>query len=136
MNLRSNAFLAAIRAGKPQIGLWVSLSSPFAAEAVAGAGFDWVLIDMEHSPNELGSVLGQLQVFAAYDTTPIVRPDWNDTVKVKRLLDIGTPGLLFPMVQSPAGSGRSPPSAIPAGGTRRERHDPGQPVRHGLLVDW
>ena len=101
MKLRSNAFLAAIRAGKPQIGLWVSLSSPFAAEAVAGAGFDWVLIDMEHSPNELASVLGQLQVFAAYDATPIVRPDWNDAVKVKRLLDIGAPGLLFPMVQSP-----------------------------------
>lgn len=100
MNLKPNAFLAALRAKKPQIGLWVSLSSPFAAEAVAGAGFDWVLLDMEHSPAELSQVLGQLQVFAAFDTTPIVRPDWNDAVKVKRLLDLGAPGLLFPMVQS------------------------------------
>jgi 4-hydroxy-2-oxoheptanedioate aldolase len=101
MKLPTNPFLAAIRQGKPQIGLWVSLSSPFAAEAVAGAGFDWALIDMEHSPNDLNTVMGQLQVFAAYDTTPIVRPEWNDPVLVKRLLDSGAPGLLFPMVQSP-----------------------------------
>ncbi len=102
MNLPDNPFLAAIRAGQPQIGLWVTLSDPFAAEAVASAGYDWVLIDMEHSPNDLNSVMGQLQVFAAHSTTPIVRPDWNDPVKVKRLLDIGAPGLLFPMVQSVA----------------------------------
>ena len=102
MKLAANPFLAAIRAGQPQIGMWLSLSSAFAAEAVAGAGFDWVMIDMEHSPNELTSVLGQLQVFAAYGTTALVRPDWNDAVKVKRLLDIGAPGLLFPMVQSAA----------------------------------
>ena len=69
MQLPSNRFLSAIRAGKPQIGLWVTLSHPFAAEAVAGAGFDWALIDMEHSPNDLNSVMAQLQVFAAYDTT-------------------------------------------------------------------
>ena len=102
MKLAANPFLAAIRAGQPQIGMWLSLSSPFAAEAVAGAGFDWVMIDMEHSPNELTTVLGQLQVFAAYGTTALVRPDWNDAVKVKRLLDIGAPGLLFPMVQCAA----------------------------------
>jgi 4-hydroxy-2-oxoheptanedioate aldolase len=102
MKLQSNPFLSALRSGKPQIGLWVSLCSPFAAEVVAGAGFDWVLIDMEHSPNEYTTVLNQLQVFAAYDTTPVIRPDWNDAVKVKRLLDIGAQGLLFPMVQNPA----------------------------------
>jgi hypothetical protein len=90
-----------LRAGRPQIGLWVSLSNGFSAEAVAGAGFDWVLIDMEHSPNELASVMSQLQVFAAYDTTPIVRPDWNDPVLVKRLLDLCAPGLLFPMTGPP-----------------------------------
>jgi 4-hydroxy-2-oxoheptanedioate aldolase len=100
MNLASNPFLAAIKAGRPQIGLWLSLSSNFAAEAVAGAGFDWVLVDMEHSPNDLQSVMAQLQVFAAYDTTAIVRPDWSDPVKVKRLLDLGAEGLLFPMVQN------------------------------------
>ena len=95
-----NKFLAGLRAGKPQLGIWVSLASPFAAEVVAGAGFDWALIDMEHSPNDLTSVMGQLQVFASYPTTALVRPEWNDAVLVKRLLDIGAPGLLFPMVQS------------------------------------
>jgi 4-hydroxy-2-oxoheptanedioate aldolase len=100
MNLPPNPFLAALRAGTPQIGIWLSLSSPFAAEAVAGAGFDWAMIDMEHAPNDLTTVLGQLQLFQGYPTTAMVRPDWNDAVLVKRLLDLGAPGLLFPMVQS------------------------------------
>ncbi|QBF33668.1 HpcH/HpaI aldolase/citrate lyase family protein [Thalassococcus sp. S3] len=98
MDLPSNPFLKAIRSGQPQIGLWLSLANPYAAEIVAGSGYDWVLIDMEHAPNDLSSVLAQLQVFAAYSTTPLVRPDWNDPVKVKRLLDAGAPGLLFPMI--------------------------------------
>ncbi|MGF7053947.1 4-hydroxy-2-oxoheptanedioate aldolase [Bosea sp. OAE752] len=107
MNLPSNRFLASIRSGQPQIGLWLSLASGYATEAVAGAGFDWLLIDTEHSPNDLGSVLTQLQVLAAHPVTPIVRPDWNDPVLVKRLLDIGAPGLLFPMVQSPEEAARA-----------------------------
>jgi 4-hydroxy-2-oxoheptanedioate aldolase len=100
MKLQSNPFLKAIRNGTPQIGLWLSLSDAFAAEVVAGAGYDWVLIDMEHSPNDLRTVLGQLQVFAAYETTALVRPEWNDPVLIKRLLDAGAEGLLLPMVQS------------------------------------
>jgi 4-hydroxy-2-oxoheptanedioate aldolase len=102
MKLNANTFLEAIRAGKPQIGLWVSLGSGFSAEAVAGAGFDWVLIDMEHAPTELGAVLAQMQAFAAYDGAVIVRPPWNDAVLVKRLLDAGAPNILFPMVQNTA----------------------------------
>lgn len=118
MKLEANPFTQAIRSGKKQIGLWISLANPFAAEIVAPAGFDWVLLDMEHSPSELTSILGQLQVFSGYPTTAIVRPDWNDPVKVKRLLDIGAPGLLFPMVQnadeaeSAVAASRYPPRGV------------------------
>jgi 4-hydroxy-2-oxoheptanedioate aldolase len=100
MKLESNRFTHAIAAGEKQIGLWVSLSSGFAAEVTASAGYDWALVDMEHTPNDYFSVLGQLQAFAATDTTAIVRPEWNDPVAVKRLLDLGARGLLFPMIQS------------------------------------
>jgi len=100
MDLAANPFTHAIAAGQKQIGLWISLSSHFAAEVVAPAGYDWALIDMEHSPNDYFSTLGQLQTFAASDTTAIVRVEWNDAVAVKKLLDLGAPGLLFPMIQS------------------------------------
>ena len=89
MKLAHNPFTRAIARGEKQIGIWISLTSAYAADAIAGGGFDWALIDMEHSPNDLNSVMGQLQVFASYDTTPIVRPEWNDPVLVKRLLDAG-----------------------------------------------
>ena len=100
MQLASNPFTAALKASDKQIGLWISLASNFSAEVVASAGYDWALVDMEHSPNDYFSVLGQLQAFAASDTTAIVRVEWNDAVAVKRLLDLGAPGLLFPMIQS------------------------------------
>ncbi|MBM1690731.1 HpcH/HpaI aldolase family protein [Sulfitobacter geojensis] len=100
MLLASNSFTAALKAHEKQIGLWISLASNFSAEVVAPAGYDWALIDMEHSPNDYFSVLGQLQAFAASETTAIVRVEWNDAVAVKRLLDLGAPGLLFPMIQS------------------------------------
>ncbi|MEP5153539.1 aldolase/citrate lyase family protein [Planktotalea sp.] len=100
MKLKKNAFTHAIAAGEKQIGLWVTLCSNFAAEVVAPTGYDWVVVDMEHSPNDYLSTLGQLQVFAATNTTAIVRVEWNDTVAVKRLLDLGASGILFPMIQS------------------------------------
>lgn len=100
MKLTSNAFTQAIRKGEKQIGLWVTLSSNYAAEIIAGAEYDWVVVDMEHAPNTVPSVLSQLQTFAAYKTTALVRPAWNDPVEVKKLLDIGARGLVFPMVQT------------------------------------
>ncbi len=100
MKLAANPFTHAIAAGEKQVGLWVSLGTNFTAEVVAPADYDWVLLDMEHCPNDLQSIMAQLQVFAAYRTTAIVRPEWNDPVLVKRLLDVGAEGLLFPMIQS------------------------------------
>jgi 4-hydroxy-2-oxoheptanedioate aldolase len=87
-------------AGKVQTGCWVSLASHASAEICAGAGFDWILIDMEHAPNELPQVHHQLHAAAAYPSSVVVRAPWNDTVLIKRLLDVGVQNLLLPYVQN------------------------------------
>ena len=119
MDLPVNAFKRALVAQKSQIGLWCSLSSHYSAEIVAGAGFDWLLLDCEHSPNDLESLLTQLQAVAPYPTTPVVRVPWNDTVTIKRVLDIGAQSLLIPYVQN-ADEARSAVAAVryPPGGVR------------------
>jgi 4-hydroxy-2-oxoheptanedioate aldolase len=100
MELPPNPFKRALKAGKPQIGLWSSLSSNYSVEVIAGAGFDWILLDMEHSPNDLESALSQLQAAAPYPSHPVVRVPWNDMVAMKRLLDIGAQSLLVPYVST------------------------------------
>jgi 4-hydroxy-2-oxoheptanedioate aldolase len=100
MDIPKNRFKRALQAGRRQIGLWSTLSSSYTVEVIAGAGFDWIMIDTEHSPTDLESVLGQLQAAAPYDTTPVVRLPWNDMVTVKRYLDIGAQTLLIPQVTS------------------------------------
>ncbi len=100
MDLPVNAFKKAIRAGKPQIGIWSSLCSHISAEVLADAGFDWVLLDTEHSPNELPMVQNQMDAMLAGNTEAIVRPAWNDTVLIKRYLDVGARTLLIPYVQN------------------------------------
>ena len=101
MELPANAFKKALKEGKKQIGLWSSLGSNMVAEGIAHSGFDWILLDTEHSPNELPGLVSQLQAMKGGTATPIVRPAWNDAVLVKRLLDIGVQSLLFPFVQTP-----------------------------------
>jgi 4-hydroxy-2-oxoheptanedioate aldolase len=100
MELPRNAFKHALKAGQAQIGLWSSLSSNYSVEVIAGAGFDWILLDMEHSPNELESLVTQLQAAAPYSTHPVVRVPWNDMVAMKRVLDVGAQSLLVPYVSS------------------------------------
>ena len=95
-----NEFKHAIAAGKLQIGLWSSLCSNIAAEIISDSGFDWILLDTEHSPNEIPDLVGQLQAIQRGTATPIIRPAWNDAVLAKRALDIGAQTLLFPYVQS------------------------------------
>ena len=95
-----NAFKDALKAGRPQIGLWLGLTSSYSAELLAGAGFDWLLIDGEHAPNSVQTILTQLQAIAPYPSQPVVRPSWNDPVQIKQLLDIGAQTLLVPMVQN------------------------------------
>ncbi|HEU0258683.1 MAG TPA: HpcH/HpaI aldolase/citrate lyase family protein [Burkholderiales bacterium] len=100
MNLPENAFKRALRAGTPQIGLWSSLSSNYTVEVIAGAGFDWILLDSEHSPADIENLLTQLQAAAPYPTHPVVRIPWNDMVTIKRVLDIGAQSLLVPYVST------------------------------------
>src|SRR5206468_5829875 len=98
--LPSNPFKQALREGRARIGLWASLCSNLAAEVIAGAGFDWILIDTEHAPNELPMVLSQLQAMVGGTAAAVVRPAWNDLVLIKRLLDVGAQNLLVPYVQT------------------------------------
>jgi 4-hydroxy-2-oxoheptanedioate aldolase len=100
MPVPANPFKRALRERRPQIGLWSSLASHLSVEVVAGAGFDWLLLDMEHAPNEVPMVLSQLQAAGGGSAHPIVRPPWNDMVAIKRLLDIGVQSLLIPYVQN------------------------------------
>ncbi|MFA9438341.1 aldolase/citrate lyase family protein [Uliginosibacterium sp. sgz301328] len=100
MDMPINTFKRAIVERKRQIGLWSHLSSYVSMEVIAGAGFDWILIDMEHSPNELFQVHQQLLAMAEYATQPVVRVAWNDKVMIKRVIDIGAQTILVPYVQN------------------------------------
>lgn len=100
MELMRNNFKKAISEGRVQIGLWSSLCSNIGAEVVADAGFDWILLDGEHSPNDVPSVMSQLQALVGGTASPIVRPAWNDAVMMKRFLDIGAQSILVPYVQN------------------------------------
>lgn len=102
MELPVNRFKRALAEGRPQIGVWCTLPGGSVAELLAGAGFDWLLFDTEHSPSDPIAVLEQLQAAAPYGTASVVRAAWNDTVLVKRILDVGAQSLLLPYVQSAA----------------------------------
>ncbi|MBK1686327.1 4-hydroxy-2-oxoheptanedioate aldolase [Rubrivivax gelatinosus] len=96
----TNPFKAALARGEPQIGLWLSLAQPYTAELCASAGFQWLLIDGEHAPNDVRSTLAQLQAVAPYPGHPVVRLVQGETALVKQVLDIGAATLLVPMVDS------------------------------------
>ena len=91
---------ALAEADRTLIGMWVCSGSPLVAEICAGSGLDWLLIDAEHSPNGLESLLVQLQAVHAYDATPLVRPPSTDPVTIKQYLDLGVQNLLIPMVDT------------------------------------
>jgi 2-dehydro-3-deoxyglucarate aldolase len=99
-----NAFQQLLKSsgGHPPIGTWVMSASPLVAEAIACAGFDWGVIDMEHAPLDVMGVVHLLQAVAGTKMLPIVRVPWNDKVVVKRVLDAGATTVLFPMVQTAA----------------------------------
>jgi 4-hydroxy-2-oxoheptanedioate aldolase len=102
MSLRiGDTFREALAAAdRPLAGMWVCSGSPLIAELCAGSGLDWLLVDAEHSPNGLESILGQLQAIHGYPVHTLVRPPVNDTVLIKQYLDLGVQNLLIPMVNS------------------------------------
>jgi 4-hydroxy-2-oxoheptanedioate aldolase len=102
MELPVNEFKRALRQGKPQIGLWVGLADSYVAELLAGTGFDCLVIDAEHAPNDPRSVLPQLQAMAPYPVHPIVRPTHGSVELIKQYLDIGAQTLIIPMVETAA----------------------------------
>lgn len=100
MDLPKNTFRARLMAGEQQIGLWNSLTGPVVSEALAGAGFDWLVIDTEHSLTDVPDTLAMMQAMAGYPVAPVVRPASNDAVLIKRLLDLGAQTLVVPMVNT------------------------------------
>lgn len=100
MELPRNAFKFALKGDRTLFGLWSSICGPYAIEALAGAGLDWLMIDVEHSPNSLQTVLSSLQVLAAYPTQAVVRLPLNDMVAIKQYLDIGVQTLLIPQINT------------------------------------
>ncbi|HEY1227562.1 MAG TPA: 2-dehydro-3-deoxyglucarate aldolase [Ramlibacter sp.] len=95
-----NRFKQDLREGKQLIGCWSSLANPFTTEILGLAGFDWLLLDGEHSPNDLNSFILQLMALKDSPSAPVVRPQSNDTVQIKRLLDAGFYNFLIPMVET------------------------------------
>ncbi|MBB1604711.1 aldolase/citrate lyase family protein [Variovorax sp. UMC13] len=106
MHTPINAFKKAMQEGRPQIGLWVGLADGYATELLAGVGYDWLLIDGEHAPNDVRSVLAQLQAVSSawaalpHRSQPIVRLPHGETALIKQYLDIGAQTLLIPMVDT------------------------------------
>jgi 4-hydroxy-2-oxoheptanedioate aldolase len=101
MQIQTNTFRDALRAGRSLIGCWVGFADTNVAEALAGCGFDWLLLDGEHAPNDPRTVLDQLRALAPYPVHAVVRPVQGDVALVKQYLDVGAQTLLIPMIDTP-----------------------------------
>lgn len=137
MEMQVNSFKERLLAGDMQYGLWLGLSETFSAEICAGAGFDWLLIDAEHGPNDLRTIFAQLQAIAPYSSQPVVRPPQGDHVLIKQLLETGVQTLLIPMVETAeqasqlVGAMRYPPHGIRGVGSSLARAS-----RWGRIADY
>lgn len=127
MDMPVNPFKRALAAGQTQIGLFLGLAHAYSAEIVATAGFDWLLIDGEHGPNDLQGIIAQLQALAPYPVRPVVRTPDHDVARIKQWLDGGAQTLMVPMVESAADAAklvramRYPPHGVRGVGTAMAR---------------
>jgi 4-hydroxy-2-oxoheptanedioate aldolase len=136
MDLPVNHFKRAIRSGKTPIGAWLTSAAPSTAEALGCVGFDFLVVDMEHTPIDTPQMIGILQAIAGTPAQAVVRPPWNDMVMVKRAMDAGAQSLLFPFVQNAdearraVASTRYPPDGVRGvAGTHRGS-------RYGTIPDY
>lgn len=131
-----NRFRRDLVAGKRLIGCWSSLASPITTEVLGLAGFDWLLLDAEHAPNDVGTLIPQLMALKDSPSAPVVRPPWNDAVVIKRLLDAGFYNFLIPFVETAdearraVAATRYPPQGI-RGVSVAQRHN-----RYGTVADY
>ncbi|MBX5185533.1 MULTISPECIES: 4-hydroxy-2-oxoheptanedioate aldolase [unclassified Rhizobium] len=95
-----NLFKQALKEGRAQIGLWQALANPYTVEISAGAGYDWLLLDAEHAPNDVPLLVSQLQAMKGAASHAVIRPPVGETWIIKQMLDIGAQTLLIPMVDS------------------------------------
>lgn len=102
-----NSFKRDLLAGKKLIGCWSSLSNAITTEVLGVAGFDWILLDGEHSPNDVSTFIPQLMALKDSASAPVVRPSSNNEVEIKRLLDAGFYNFLIPFVESAAEAKRA-----------------------------
>jgi 4-hydroxy-2-oxoheptanedioate aldolase len=126
MEMIANRFKAALKAGERQIGLWCTIPDNGVVEMLAACGYDWLLIDTEHSAMGAVETMPLMQAAAPYPVSAVVRPGWNDPVEIKKLMDCGAQSLLIPYVAAT----RYPPEGIRgvAGTTRASRF--------GLIPDY
>lgn len=128
-----------LKDGEKTAGAWLQIASPFTAEIMSQAGFDWLMLDMEHGPGDILTLITQLQAMKGSETAALVRAPWNDFVIIKRILDTGVHGLLVPYVntreeaESAVRACRYPPQGIRgvAGSPRAQGY--GQNVREYLV---
>ncbi len=100
--MRTNTVKRKMRAGEVSIGTWLTLDGTLAAEIMANAGFDWLVIDMEHGPVTMTSAQASIAAIRTTETIPLIRVGWNDSALIQQSLDIGAFGLVVPMINTPA----------------------------------
>ena len=131
-----NSFRRDLQAGKQLIGCWVSLASNISTEILGYAGFDWLLVDGEHAPNDMSSFISQLQALKDSPSAPVVRPPWSEPVIIKRLLDIGFYNFLMPWIETAeqaraaVAATRYPPQGMRGMGTGHRSN------RYGYVADY
>ena len=131
-----NRFRERLLAREKLIGCWLSLASHITTEVVGVAGFDWLLLDAEHAPNDVITLIPQMMALKDSVSAPIVRPPWNDSVIIKRLLDAGASNFLIPFVESAdqaraaVAATRYPPAGL-RGVSVSQRGN-----RYGAVVDY